>query len=273
MQGRLAPPEDGRIQAFPTRQWREEFPRAAEAGLSHIEWIYEVYGQEANPLSTSAGRSELLGLQDDTGVRLHSICADYFMDRPLVRCDNSERLERVRVLRDLIAWAGELAMQRIVLPFVDASELRGSEDKDQLVRCISEAAPGAEAAGVELHLEAALGPAEFSDLLARLPHTPVRVNYDTGNSASLGYDCVEELTAYGHRLGSVHIKDRLHGGGTVPLGTGDADFDRFFPALVQSGYRGDFILQAARGEGDDLVAWAIENRRFVEQRLAAHGRN
>lgn len=273
MQGRLSRPEDGRIQAFPSRGWREEFSRAAEAGLTHIEWIYEVYGQEANPLGTSSGRSELSSLQHRTGVGLHSICADYFMDRPLVRCSDSERLERVSVLRTLIGWAGELGMQRIVLPFVDASALRGSDDKDQLVTCLTDALPAAEAAGVELHLETSLAPAEFLELLSRLPHGIVRVNYDTGNSASLGYDPVEELKLYGHRLGSVHIKDRVRGGGTVPLGTGDTHFDSFFPALRQTAYARDFILQAARGDDEDYVGWAEANRRFVERKLAAHGWN
>ena len=34
------------------------------------------------------------------------------------------------------------------------------------------------------------------------------VNYDTGNSASLGYDPSEEISVYGHRIINVHIKDR-----------------------------------------------------------------
>jgi L-ribulose-5-phosphate 3-epimerase len=37
MQGRLSPPEDGRFQSFPRNSWREEFPRAREAGLDYIE--------------------------------------------------------------------------------------------------------------------------------------------------------------------------------------------------------------------------------------------
>ena len=72
-------------------------------------------------------------------------------------------------------------------------------------------------------------------LLSRLPDPPFKANYDTGNSASLGYDPVEELGAYGPRIGSVHVKDRVRGGGTVPLGEGDARVETVFDLLHELG--------------------------------------
>ena len=48
----------------------------------------------------------------------------------------------------------------------------------------------------------------------------MRVNYDSGNSASLGYRPRDEFAAYGSRVGSVHLKDRRLGAGTAPLGRG-----------------------------------------------------
>ena len=40
MQGRLSPPVDGRIQAFPHDQWHEEFALASEADLAlHVSDI------------------------------------------------------------------------------------------------------------------------------------------------------------------------------------------------------------------------------------------
>jgi len=52
MQGRLGPPVEGRFQSFPRAHWAEEFPRAAEAGLGAIEWIYDSYGMGANSIET-----------------------------------------------------------------------------------------------------------------------------------------------------------------------------------------------------------------------------
>jgi hexulose-6-phosphate isomerase len=91
----------------------------------------------------------------------------------------------------------------------------------------------------------------------------LKVNYDSGNSSSLGYAPREEFAAYGERVGSVHIKDRLLGASTVPLGTGDADFAGLAEGLRKVAYKGDFILQVARGTSGDEVAWARQNREFV----------
>ena len=41
MQGRLSPPVDGRIQAFPRVWWREEFALADEADLRIMEWTLD----------------------------------------------------------------------------------------------------------------------------------------------------------------------------------------------------------------------------------------
>ncbi len=99
----------------------------------------------------------------------------------------------------------------------------------------------------------------------------VKVNYDSGNSASLGYRPDDEFAAYGARVGSVHIKDRVRAAATVPLGTGDADFDALFDAC-EIGYDGDFVLQVARGSAGDEVAWARANREFVRRATGSRRR-
>jgi hexulose-6-phosphate isomerase len=89
----------------------------------------------------------------------------------------------------------------------------------------------------------------------------------------LGYDAAEEFAAYGDRVGSVHIKDRLRGGGSVPLGTGSADFPVLFDALDRVGYGGLYTLQAARGVDGDEVEWARSNRTFVLRHLSRRSAN
>jgi L-ribulose-5-phosphate 3-epimerase len=93
------------------------------------------------------------------------------------------------------------------------------------------------------------------------------VNYDSGNSASLGYDVAGELAAYGTRIGSIHIKDRIRGGGTVPLGAGDADLPALFSLLAGLQYQGDYVLQVARGADGSEVEWARQNRAFLVHQL------
>jgi L-ribulose-5-phosphate 3-epimerase len=52
------------------------------------------------------------------------------------------------------------------------------------------------------------------------------------------------------------------------LGSGDADFESLFKCLEDIAYRGDFVLQVARGTDGDEVAWARQNREFVLARQA-----
>jgi hexulose-6-phosphate isomerase len=93
----------------------------------------------------------------------------------------------------------------------------------------------------------------------------LKVNYDTGNSGSLGYRPTEEFAAYGSRIGSVHVKDRILGGGSVPLGNGSTDFPTVFEGLRKVDYCGDFTLQAARGQPGDEVKWARKNLKFLRR--------
>jgi hexulose-6-phosphate isomerase len=268
MQGRLLPPVGNRIQAFPTGRWADELQLAQAVPLDAIEWIYEVQGADDNPISTPSGVAHLRALNDGPGVGVRSLCADYFMDRPLVRVTDDERDEREQVLSWLVAQCALAGIERIVLPFVDVSRISNSEDFDTVVGILRRVLPHLERAGVEIHLETDLPPAEFARLLTAVPHEKVRVNYDSGNSASLGYDPKAEFAAYGAAVGSIHIKDRVRGGGTVPLGTGNADFHSLFAEIRRTRYTGDFVLQVARGAVGDEVQWARQNLDFLRRGLS-----
>jgi L-ribulose-5-phosphate 3-epimerase len=265
MEGRLLPPEDGRFQCFPRNQWESEFAQAAKVPFNYIEWVYDLYGHDMNPLGNRAGMERLKNLTQSSGVSIRSVCADYFMDKPFVRCGEQELDERLQELAHILRNGRAVGVNRVVIPFVDASAIRSKEDLAAVQDALKAAMPFAEETGIEIHLETSLGPAEFAKLLNCVPHPKLRVNYDSGNSASLGYYPTNEFAAYGDRIGSVHIKDRVLNGGTVPLGTGSADFPALFSCLERIEYRGDFTLQVARGTPGDEVAWAKRNLAFVRR--------
>jgi L-ribulose-5-phosphate 3-epimerase len=269
MQGRLVPPVDGRIQCFPRERWREEFALAAAADIDAIEWIFDVTGLDVNPVTTDAGLQELTELTAQTGVAIRSVCADYFMERPLLRADDQEIDDRLETLSWLLRRSALLSAKRVVVPFVDASQIDSEDELAFVALALARVLSVLDETGVELHLETSLAPETFADLLARLPHPSVKVNYDSGNSAFLGYGPRDEFAAYGARVGSVHIKDRLRGGSTVPLGSGDADFEALFGCLDAVAYTGDFVLQVARGVDGDEVSWARHNRAFLGALQAA----
>jgi L-ribulose-5-phosphate 3-epimerase len=257
MQGRLLPPEGGALQCFPRSRWADEFDLAATVPVEYIEWIYDSYGADSNPLTTSAGIRQLKSLIDSTGVALRSICGDYFMEYPLVRYRES-----IEVLSHLLDQCHTIGAKHVVLPFVDNSAITSSEF-GRAVEIIQTAATRAAQAGIEIHLETSLPPQSFAELLRQLPELTVKGTYDSGNSASLGHAVTEEFAAIGARIGSVHIKDRILGDGTVALGCGDADFTAVFENLRRISYSGDFTLQVARSTDGDEVKWARHNVDFV----------
>jgi hexulose-6-phosphate isomerase len=264
MQGRLLPPAPNRFQSFPRTDWPDEFARAAQAGLDAIEWIYDAFGEDVNPIGSDDGIARLRAHAAQHGIAVASVCADYFMDRPLLRASETERRDLVSRLYWIIERSRRAGFERIVLPFVDASRITDDDDVRTVVDLLRDVMPVAQAAGVELHLETALGPEPFAALLRELPEPTFWVNDDSGNSASLGYRPDEEFAAYGERIGSVHIKDRRLGGSTVALGTGSADLPAVFAGLHRLRYARDYILQAARGEAGLEVQRARDDRAFVE---------
>ena len=267
MQGRLLSPEDGRHQCFPRERWRSEFPAAATAGFDAIEWIYDLYGADANPIATDEGAAEMRSLAGKHGVAIASLVADYYMKYPFGTAEETRFLELVAHLEWLLHRCKIAGVERVVLPFVDTARIENDEHRARVIRLMQLVLPTVEQTGVAIRLEASLPPSAFAELLAELPHPMIGVNYDSGNSASLGYDHREEFAAYGSRIASVHIKDRVRGGSTVPLGSGNADIPGVLGELANLNYSGDFVLEAARGVPGDELAWCSRNCAWLREQL------
>ena len=82
MQGRLCPMVDGKIQSFPWRDWRTEFPVAQRLGVGLMEWTLDHDRLPENPLMTPQGRREIRALSSKYGVRVESLTGDIFMQAP-----------------------------------------------------------------------------------------------------------------------------------------------------------------------------------------------
>ena len=248
MQGRLLPKYRGRYQAFPIGYWEDEFPLAKELGLDLIEFIFDFNQAEANPLLSTEGIQKIKALVKETGVGVDTICADYFMRAPLHSRDISISGMSINILFELIKSASNLGVKDIVIPCVDQSSLKTPSSLGRLVDILEEAAPAIERADINLCLETDLPPEKFLYLLNQFTSSRITVNYDIGNSASLGYDCEEEIKTYGHIITDVHIKDRELSGGPVFLGMGNARIKKVLELLDNMNYTGPLIMQAFRDD-------------------------
>ena len=80
-----------RLQAFPWGNWEREFDLAAKLGFDGIEWLFESDRWDENPIMSEAGVKAILRQVAATGVKVFSICGDYFMLHPFFRVSEGER--------------------------------------------------------------------------------------------------------------------------------------------------------------------------------------
>jgi hexulose-6-phosphate isomerase len=249
MQGRLSPRIDGKIQAYPAKTWQKEFEISKEIGYSAIEWIVEK-PLEINALMSKSGMQEIKEIILKTGVRVDYVCADIFMQQPLVRMSEKIKEENKKILEQILINSKEIGAIGVEIPFVDASSIKTESEIEELISVTEDAFKLAGEIGIDVSLETDLNAKEFKKLLEKIDLDHVKANYDIGNSASLGYEPLEELENYGQKILNVHVKDRKLGSTTVPLGTGNADIRCVFEKLDEIGYTGGITMQAARGEDD-----------------------
>jgi sugar phosphate isomerase/epimerase len=269
MQGRLLPKYRGRYQAHPVGYWQEEFSKAAELHLDCIEFILDFNDAEHNPLLRDDGPDEILLVSEKTGVKVQTVCADYFMEAPLHHVDKQVVFQSQKVLQRLLINGSKWGLTDIVIPCVDQSSLNDDKAMARFVEGLKPLVDDAELSGINLSLETDLAPQPFAELLRLFGSSRVTVNYDTGNSAALGFDPAEELSCYGEKITDIHIKDRKLGGGSVLLGTGDVQFNKFFEALRPLHYTGPFIMQAYRDD-EGIVLFRQQLAWFRERYLTEY---
>lgn len=263
MQGRLSDPIHNTIQAFPEETWENEFEIAKEIGLDCIEWIFDTY--EKNPIMNNA--DQIINLCSKFNIEINSVCADYFMVNKLFDESESNMEKNLKTLLKLAKNCKEVGIKIIEIPLVDSSSLKSETNKKQLVNNLEKIIPEIKKLGITITLETDLQPDEFLNLLNMFDDKSIGANYDTGNSASLGYDVNNELEILGKKIINIHLKDRMLNGTTVPFGFGNANFEDFFIMLKKTDYSGDIIIQGAREQGISPKENCIKYLKFTKQYL------
>lgn len=266
LQGRLSPRPPHRLQAFPWGSWQREFATARAAGFGAIEWLFEAERAFENPLWTAEGRDEIRRIVAETGVEVRSVCADYVMVHRLAGDGPAVRAHALGVLVELVEHAAAVGARRILVPLLETSAIDSPELEDEAVACLRRARLAAEHHDVVLALEMDVRGDRYAAIVERVGSTHARAYYDTGNSAARGFAIDEDVVPLLPFLEAVHVKDRVLGGSSCPLGRGAARFGPFFQTLLREGWTGDLVLQS--WFGDDWHCDALRNKNFVELQLA-----
>ena len=246
MQGRLSPLIDGRIQTFPWPYWQDEFTIAEKNGFRLMEWTLDQDKLYQNPLLTLTGQTEINALRQRHELTIASLTGDCFMQSPFWKAQGGEQKS---LQHDFLAIAHACAVvgiSMIVVPLVDNGRIESAEQENMLVAFLQDQAGYLAKHSLKVVFESDFGPANLARFIDQLDPALFGINYDIGNSAALGFNPSEEISAYGQRIINVHVKDRVLGGTTVPLGTGNADFETVFKELAKLSYAGNYILQTAR---------------------------
>jgi L-ribulose-5-phosphate 3-epimerase len=271
MQGRLSPIVNGMIQSFPWNNWREEICDAASLGLSKMEWTLDQDRLYENPLMTIAGREEIITLSQEHKLLIPSLTGDCFMQAPFWKVDGAAREARQQDFIAIMEACSKIGVSQMVVPLVDNGSVQSQGEALVLRDFLLSLEARLASLNMRVIFESDYAPRELANFIATYPAKQFGINYDTGNSAAMGFDVKEEFQCYGGRVTNVHIKDRVLAGTTIALGEGNTDFESVFEQLSRVNYTGNLILQTARAKGGDHFAVLTQYRDLTLNYLQAHG--
>lgn len=240
MQGRLSRQSPLGYQVFPQESWENEFREAAMRRLEHIEWVIDETCWIENPIINQS--KKIYSHIKSSEVKVISACLDVFMTRGL----ETSNLEMWNFLDRIIEKSIELGIRYLILPFVDENSALKKYSESSLMGIFKKLENRNIDSSIKFAIESDLPPREFRKLILRLNPELMCINYDLGNSASLGYSYQSEMENYFSHIEVVHIKDRLLGGKSVPLGTGNANIKQALNDFNYSRFQGIVTMQAFR---------------------------
>ena len=271
MQGRLSPIVNGMIQSFPWTNWREEISDAARLGLFKMEWTLDQDRLYENPLMTIAGREEIITLSQEHKLLISSLTGDCFMQAPFWKVDGAAREARQQDFIAIMEACSKIGISQMVVPLVDNGSIQSQGEALVLRDFLLSLEARLASLNMRVIFESDYAPRELANFIATYPDKQFGINYDTGNSAAMGFDVKEEFQCYGGRVTNVHIKDRVLAGTTIALGEGNTDFKSVFEQLSRVNYTGSLILQTARAKGGDHSGVLTQYRDLTLNYLQAHG--
>ena len=252
VQGRLLPPVDDEVQAFPEQSWQKEFDLLEDAGVSYIEWIVTPKTVTSNPLLTYDLRS----------YPIKSICLDTIMDEEF--CDR-KFLDHAVVPFLESAIRNDIGL--ITVPLLEKSSILRFEAGDKFIEVFRDIL--FEFPDLKFTLETDLSEELLLEVLKKLnvDHVnQVNVTYDTGNVNAAGIAYSDYIKMIGHKIDNIHVKDRIRRSGqSVEYGAGELDFSEIFSLLKRYTVTKDMTLQLARGTKGDEMRLIKEYTRKVHE--------
>jgi len=268
VQGRALPQKGDSIQSFPD-DWPSEFPIIKELGFMGIEWIYDKKSENDNPILSSKGRKEMLQISSQFDIKLENIVFDWFLSHPLLIDDGLSVDKKIEKLNSLIELSDEIGFKHIILPLLEKNEIILPKLRKKFVDIFfKKIARHLDSRNIQIHFETSLPPIEEKNLMDEINHNKIKLCFDMGNSASVSYPPSIALKVIKQHLGSVHIKDRIIDGPSVPLGKGVVNFKQVFTLLKQLNFIGPYSFQVYRDKNSDNISQLKSSLNFINNIMA-----
>lgn len=263
VQGRALPQSDESLQSFPFN-WSDEFPLIQQLGFDGIEWIYDKKSEFTNPILDSEESQKIKSISKKFNVSLENIVFDWFITHSLFRKDEISLKNKIKKLVDLIEKSQNIGFKQIIFPLLEENAINNSDDMDIFLKIFSDDILSVlNLNKIEIHFETSLPPISELEFISKLDHNQTKICFDMGNSASMGYDPTDVLNNIAPYLGTVHIKDRLLDGDSVPLGEGAVDFSKVFSILNEINFSGYFSFQAYRDKNSNNTELLSLYQKFI----------
>lgn len=265
LQGRLTK-QKKKIQQFPTNNWEKEFQIIKKLKIRNMEWTVDNYGFNKNPINLKNKHKKIKNLCKKNKIKINSATADFFMEKPFWKKKN--KFYYLKKIEKLINNCSLLGIKYIILPLVDNSSLKNFKQQAEVIRELKKFGAILKMKKVAILFESDFHPKKLLKFIKSFKNSSFGINYDSGNSASLGFKVSNEFNTYGKYIKNIHIKDRLKNGPSVRLGNGDVKFIDLFNQVKKVKYNGVFIFQSARPNvrGKDIEEIKL-NIKFLERFL------
>ena len=262
MQGRMVNQERNKIQSFPWKNWKKEFKILNRNKFNLLEWTVDNEKFLTNPINTKNGRKKINELKKKFRIKVNSLTADFFMEKPFFKERNNKNINKcIEKLRTILINANKIKIKLIIVPLVDNSSLKKIKI-NFFIKKISEIKNILKKNKQMILFESDFDPRTLLKFIKRFDARFFGINYDTGNSASLGYKIKDEIV-YFKFVKNIHLKDRLYNGQTKRLGEGDFNFKEFINYIFKKKYKGNFIFQTARSKCNKHLEEIIINKNYI----------
>jgi sugar phosphate isomerase/epimerase len=220
----------------------DSFERARSIGCSGLEVMLL-----SRHLRDTEKPAALRAAQAATGLEIPTFVLDEHNFGGIAAPDRSVAAAAAAEVRTAVAWAGELGVGAVLIPFFVEAELRDDAAFERAVTAFRELCPHAAAQGVTLAYEGTLPAVRVRALAEQVGSPAFGCYFDVANLVVRGLDPPTEIRQTAELICRVHVKDLLARKNDCHPGLGRVDFRECAAALQEIGYDGWLVLETPPG--------------------------